>query len=438
MSRRVLIIAPFFPPAGGPGVQRWAKFVRYLPEFGYEPIVITMSEQSGTTHVAVDPSLTADTALAEVIRVPRSGSTRSPAASRFDALVNRPSQADRAWVEVVVSRALRVQAIDAAVLTLGPYALAEIATRFTRSSRIPLVVDFRDPWVLDEMWFLASMLHRAHDRRRMRRVVAAAAGLVLNTDEAARRFAESFRATRPTRVSVIPNGFDRADFEGLTGERGRDVFTILHTGTLHTETGLWLCNLSRARKRLAGISSELNVLSRSHVYLVQAVQRVIDDDPALAGRIRILLAGDLTEIDREITGRRSFVEYLGYRTHAETVQLMTEANALFLPLHTAGHAHRVAITPGKTYEYLASGTPIIAAVPESDARDILVAAGCRWIAYPDDVDALANHVRALVDDWRRGVDPTPLRPEVVSTYERRHLTRRLAGFLDDVIASAQS
>ena len=92
------------------------------------------------------------------------------------------------------------------------------------------------------------------------------------------------------------------------------------------------------------------------------------------------------------------------------------------------------ITPGKTYEYLASGTPIVAAVPESDAKDILVAAGCRTIAEPDDVDAIAANIRALVADWRRRVEPPPPRPEVVSVYERRHLTERLAGFFDELIA----
>lgn len=94
---------------------------------------------------------------------------------------------------------------------------------------------------------------------------------------------------------------------------------------------------------------------------------------------------------------------------------------------------RAGLVPGKTYEYLASGTPILAAVPDGDAREILEAAGNAAICRPSDVAAIARAIRQKVEAWRAG--ETVERPvaSVVAQFDRVRLTERLAAVFDDVL-----
>ena len=95
---------------------------------------------------------------------------------------------------------------------------------------------------------------------------------------------------------------------------------------------------------------------------------------------------------------------------------------------------RSSTVPGKTYEYLASGRPILAAIPDGDARDILAAAGNSRLAYPSDVSAMADAIEDEVSRWL-GTEPRPVPdPSVVARFERRLLTKELAAVLDAVTA----
>ena len=123
--------------------------------------------------------------------------------------------------------------------------------------------------------------------------------------------------------------------------------------------------------RSAATINDVDIYTRSHVYLLEAVERLRATDPELAASIEIHLAGVLTDSDREIASACLDVQLHGYVTHAESIELMRTADLLFLPMQNLPAGTRATIVPGKTYEYLASGTPILAAVPDGDARDIL-------------------------------------------------------------------
>ena len=122
----------------------------------------------------------------------------------------------------------------------------------------------------------------------------------------------------------------------------------------------------------------------------------------------------------------------GYVTHAESIELMRTADLLFLPMQNLPSGVRATIVPGKTYEYLASGTPILAAVPDGDARDILDAAGNARLCRPDDVTGMAAAISEAVDDHRTGRPARPPDPRVVARYEYRKLAEELAVVFDGV------
>jgi glycosyltransferase involved in cell wall biosynthesis len=114
---------------------------------------------------------------------------------------------------------------------------------------------------------------------------------------------------------------------------------------------------------------------------------------------------------------------------------MQSADLLFLPMHGLPAGHRARIVPGKTYEYLASRRPILAAVPEGDARDLLRRAGSALLCGPSDVDGMADAIATQVDRRQRGEAAPEPDEQVLADYERRALTTRLAEVFDGVVSA---
>jgi glycosyltransferase involved in cell wall biosynthesis len=116
--------------------------------------------------------------------------------------------------------------------------------------------------------------------------------------------------------------------------------------------------------------------------------------------------------------------------HAGTLELMRTADLLFLPMHDLPPGRRAGLIPHKTYEYLAAGRPILAAVPDGDARDLLAESGAALLCRPDDTAAMAAHLEADIDRWRAGAPARSPRPEVVERCSSRRLIADLTALYD--------
>ncbi len=437
---RVLVAAYHFPPIGGAGVQRNAKFVRYLPEFGYDPVVVTGPGGSSDRWTPKDLSLGADVPSAtEVHRVrgpePAGNAGHRDAVTR---LLMRPTPFVRWWQDGLFDTARSAGGgIDLVYGSIVPYESATAVARLAAELRKPWVADLQDPWALDEMWLYPTELHRRIDLGRMRRVLRQADAIVMNTPEAVKRVRTAFPELRSRLVESIPNGFDAADFEGVPPERTDDKFRIVHTGYLHTDEGLRLRRVNWARRLLGGRYLSVDILTRSHVFLLDALRHAVRADPSLATTVEIVLAGVTTDVDRTVaTDAPVAVEMPGYLDHTRTVDLLRTADLLFLPMHDLPLGTRAGLVPGKTYEYLAAERPILAAIPDGDARDLLAAAGNAFLCRPDDTDAMARVVAQEVDRWRRNEPVVRPSAEVLARYERRHLTGELARVFDVVLGAA--
>jgi glycosyltransferase involved in cell wall biosynthesis len=437
MARRILFIAYFFPPLGGGGVQRSVKFVRYLPELGYEPVVVTGPGHASGRWAPRDETLASDLpAGIEIHRVPGPEPPTSTGWRwRAERLLGVPAPFDEWWEKGAAEVGRAVGASTELVFgELVPYLTARPAARVARTLGLPWVADLQDPWALDEMWLYPTALHRLRDRRRMRTLLRSAAAVVMNTPEAAVRVRSAFPELQEREVVSIPNGFDAADFDGSVDARNDGTFRIVHTGYLYTERR---GETSFVRRALGGLPVRgVDYLSRSHIYLLEAVRRVLEREPSLAGTLEVHLAGPLTHADRDVIGDAPFVREHGYLAHAETVRLMRTADLLFLPMQDLPTGRRAGLVPGKTYEYLAAGPPILAAVPEGDAKDLLLEAGHALVCAPKDVAALTSQIEAAVARWRAGERSAAARADVVARYERRRQTEDLAKVFDRVLARA--
>jgi len=163
--------------------------------------------------------------------------------------------------------------------------------------------------------------------------------------------------------------------------------------------------------------------------------------PELAGSVELHLAGVLSPPDRAVIEnelrRPEIVKTPGYLTHAETVGLLRSADLLFLPMHGLPPGRRARIVPGKTYEYLAAQRPILAAVPDGDARDLLERAGA-LLCRPTDVDGLTAALSEQLDRAGSSVSAAVGPRAFLERFERRNLTRELAGVFDDAVSRGAS
>ncbi|MGH3441459.1 MAG: glycosyltransferase [Nitriliruptorales bacterium] len=439
-AKRVLLLAHRFPPSGGAGVQRNLQLARHLPEVGYQPIVVTGPGSVEYRWTPPDEALSDGRLQATIHRLPGPepphGSARE---ARLERWLRTPTRWQRWWSANVLRMADSVaRDVDLVHASVAPYAGAAAALAVARRLRKPLVVDLEDPWALDEMLVYPSRWHRRLELRSMRRVLNAADAVVMNAPEARRRVLKTFPELSPERVVAIPNAFDPLDFAASVLPRDDGCFRVVHAGSLHTEFGLRHRSASRFRRLLGGAVPGVDFLTRSHVFLLEALASLLQQRRDLKPLVEVVLAGVFTDDDRVVASRYPFVQLHDFVPHAGTIDLMRSADLLFLPMHDLPAGRRAGIVPHKTYEYLASGRPILAAVPDGDARDLLTESGAALLCRPGDTAAMAGLLSSEIERWRSGGVPCSPRVDVVARCSSRRLVGDLGALYDAVAGRAAS
>ena len=438
--RRVLFHSYHFPPTGGSGAQRPARLVRYLPEAGYDPVVVTAPGPAEERWTPTDDRLQLD--LPPGIVVHRLAGPE-PASSigwrhRTERWLRLRDAWTRSWIDGSTALGIEVAReadVDLVYAWMQPYPSGEAAAQIAAAIDKPWVADLGDPWALDEMMIYPTGLHRRLELRLMRRVLGSAAAIVMSTAEAARRVREAFPELTSKILLAIPNGFDATEFAQESAPRVDDAFRIVHTGYLHTELGYRQSRTAALRRVLGGAVDGVDILGRSPVFLIEAVERVRRDHPELAERLEVHFAGVLSPRDLDVAWRSPATRIHGFVSHEESRALMRTADLLFLPMHDLPTGARATVVPGKTYEYVASGRPILAAVPDGDARDLLLAAGTAYLCRPKDVDGIAAAIVEAYERSRAG-RATPVPPaSLLRRYDYRGLARELASVFDQLLST---
>jgi glycosyltransferase involved in cell wall biosynthesis len=197
----------------------------------------------------------------------------------------------------------------------------------------------------------------------------------------------------------------------------------------------------RFEYRLLGrIEPGVECLSRSHFFLLQALERWRAEDPGMAQSVRVICVGSTTPSDQRLVEKSSVAdlfEFTGYRPHHECVDFVRQADLLFLPLHKLPPGRRASIVPGKTYEYMATGRPVLSALPAGDARDFVSQAGTGLVCEPDDVEGMLRILKDQFQAWQAGKQAVTWNRSYVERFERRELTRQLADELREVIGRSR-
>jgi glycosyltransferase involved in cell wall biosynthesis len=321
---------------------------------------------------------------------------------------------------------------------MSPFCGAAAASALSRRFQIPWVADLRDPWALDELQVHPTALHHRLVSYRMRRHLKDASTIIMNTPEAAAVLLRSFPEFRSKRVISITNGYDAGAFAGLCHHHDPHTFRIVHTGSLHTDFAFQWPRRKLVANILGGATPGVDFFTRSHLVLLRALEKWAPAVNHPERRLRLMLIGNLTAADKhavESSPARDYVETQGWmRSHAEIMQAQVDADLLFLPMHNLPPGRRATIVPGKTYEYMASKVPVLAAVPEGDARDFLEGAGVARVCRPDDVNGMVQQLERRFREWQSHPGPLPANESYIERFERKHLTQQLAQELKTVCA----
>ena len=457
MDRTLLFLAYFFPPRGGAGVQRSVKFAKYLPQFGWKPLVIAHGGMADNASGVMDPTLLKDLPPEHVVRYTALLQGEKDSYYRAQKKWRQPLFATdpMAWWAAPAARLgleLAAESHPSAIfVTMSPFTAAGAGIQLKKKTGLPLVLDLRDPWALDETRIYTTRWHARRDWKQMHEALAAADLIIMNTPEAAAAVESEFGKGRPAdapgprvtaRVISITNGYDAEDFgKNAPQAAPPDLLRIVHTGMFHSEladvwdkiySGDGMLNKLKYPRRL------INLWTRTPRYLLAAMEKLIQSGGVPKDKLQLVLVGEISTRDREMIQNSPMagnVKVLGYRSHAESVNWVESADVLFLPLHTPTDGGPALVVPGKAYEYLGSGRPILAMGPPGDMKNFVEQTGSGIAIAGDDIRGAAEALQKFYEAKRSGQKRFEQNRDAVARFERRELTARLAEELNELTRS---
>jgi glycosyltransferase involved in cell wall biosynthesis len=432
--KTALLLSYYYPPIGGIGSLRSQKFARYLPEFGWEPIVITPERGSSW----VDPTLEDGTGRGvEVLRTrsinlgspfkagSRNGSVDGASNDEVQAVeradrhsaIRAIKRAVRTWVYLpdgqigwfpyalrACKETLEAKQVDVIWSTSFPLTAHLIASRLKRVTDKPWIADFRDIWTDGGVAGSTETLRKRLDRVIQSRLLARADAIVTVSHELANQLRRITRGKK--RVEVIRNGFDSTDFAGVQRTEP-ERWTTTFVGSYYSfyDPAPFFSALYRLIDR--------GLISKNDARLV-FVGQAHPDVERLARRYEVR---DITHF----TGLVSNREALGYQVNSSILLFVLNGEGA-----SPGH-----IT-GKLFEYLAARRPILGIVsPDFEAARIIQETGAGVAVSADDADGIE---RFLLDSYARFKSGTD-HPSCVgdlSMYERKHTAQQLAELMTEL------
>lgn len=431
-GKKILIITYYWPPAGGPGVQRWLKFAKYLPDFGWNPIVYTpenpnypLFDESLIKDVPKDLKIVKTTIwepyqLAEKLNK----SNKKFKAGQFDVGKNQSWKSKLSiwvrgnffipdarvfWVKPSVKfleHYLKENKIDVIVTSGPPHSLHLIGLQLKKKlPTLKWIADFRDPWT-EISYYKHLKLTKSSDKkhRQLESEVFKNADITLATSYTD---AENFRKTGANAV-CITNGFD----EDALNERNREVVKPSNSHTHFTLSYI-------------GVLEQL----RNPENLWKVLDHLVQNNVDFAKHFTLKFAGRVDDKILESinnSGLKGHIMELGYLSHDKAIEEMQSSDMLLIT--NFPNESSKGIIPGKIFEYLATGKQIISFGPDkADVSKILgdTQAG-KHFSYQD-FEAIEAFILEKFDLWKNG----NLLENVqnIEQFSRRNLTKKLAEVL---------
>ena len=431
-NKNALIITYYWPPAGGPGVQRVLKFVKYLPRFGWNPIILTVENGE---YPARDESLISE--IPADIKVYKTKTLepygiykrllRKKRSHKIDTYVlNKknvgPLQRLMKWIRLnvfipdarigwytyAVNKGRKIipkENIDIIYSCSPPHSLQLIARSLAIKTKIPWVADLRDPWseIVSYQGQDRNRITKSIDNGFEKKVLHTADKIIVTCHGLKTAFEKDY-AVPDQKINVITNGYDKTSHE-ITNTRDEDILRIFYAG-----------NLSSVRTPHA-------LLNAIKILKTQS----IDYD------IHFVIAGQANEEFWSIVnenGIEEMVKYMGYISHQEVLDQYALADILLLVVDDVPDNHL--FIAGKLFDYMGSKKPILALGPKGgEVHQIIDQTDSGFFFGYKEGDKVAHALKTTIMSKKEGSQLFSF--SGIEKYNREALTSKLAKVFDELL-----
>ena len=426
-TKKVVIITYYWPPAGGPGVQRWLKFVKYLPDFGVQPIVYV---PENPTYPILDEGLLNEVSDKAIIlknkifepyqlagifskkKTQKISSGIIPAAKKQSFLEKLLlwvrgnlfiPDARKYWVNpsvVYLKKYIQENNIDTIVTSGPPHSLHLIGLKLKEELDVKWFADFRDPWTTigyHKALKLSSYADKKH--KQLESKVLTNADTIIVTSKTTKT---EFQALTNKPIEVITNGYD---LENISKQTLDDKFTMAHIGSFLSD---------RNPKALWGVLQELVLENEKFAAHFQL---------KLIGKISQEILESISEFQLD-----TYCNNLGYVSHTEALEHQRKSQVLLLI--EIDSEETKSIIPGKLFEYMVSERPIIAIGPkDSDFAEIITSTNTGVFFTYSEKERLRNTILAYFELFLE--NKLQVHPVGLQQYSRKNLTEKLVSSLNN-------
>jgi glycosyltransferase involved in cell wall biosynthesis len=441
--KSVLVIAYYFPPSGGPGVQRVLKHIQYLPEFGWKPIVLTVENgdfpaRDESLLAQIPPGIIVERThiyepydLYRMLMGHKKGAPIDVNVIKKDdqkrSFKEQIAEAIRAtlfipdarigWLPTAIPKAMelvRKHRIDAIYNSSPPYTTSLIARAVKRRTGLPWITGFRDPWTgfisSPKRWFLPARI----DRRMEYSVFREANAVECAWQGIIKDIRGKFPDLPADKFHHVPNGYDSADYPDINDlDKSLEVpgkFTLTYTGSMYGR--------------------------RNPAALFQALELLIRNKEIDAGNIHLRFIGrfgaEIYQMFQDFSNPEC-IEVIGYVPHEKSIHYLMASDILLLIVDESKESAE--IVPGKVYEYIGSMKPVLAIAPEQGAiAELMQETRAGGLAHQSDIPKLARIIKEMYIAWLHGHPLANPDIDAIRRYERRESTHMLASLLDQASA----
>lgn len=426
-TNNVLLFTYYWPPSGGAGVQRWLKFCKYLPQFGVQPIVITVDEKNASYPV-IDNSFEQDISMhLEIIKTSSfepldyyqklSGRKQVPFAgfanetnenwkhevSRFIRGNFFIPDARRGWNKYAIKAGEKIiesQNIKAIITTSPPHSTQLIGMELKKKYGLQWIADLRDPWT--DIYYYRKMNHtflaKTIDARYEREVLEQADKIVVVSEYIKQLFAQKSKKINLDKIIVIPNGYDEEDFIVKHANPAKDIIKISYNGTLSNDYPIkpFIEAFKSILDELKGLSTMVQFTGSVSEDIKQFIQKAIPNN----------------------------CQFNAHVPHKKSVEILLESDILLLLIPDV--AHNEGILTGKLFEYLASENPILCIGPkQGNAAAIIENCHSGMTFEKGDIAAIANYLKSLLIQIQNQ-QSVKINNQLNSQYSRKNLSKTMA------------
>ncbi len=444
-QRKILIIAYYFPPFGGVPVQRILKFVKYLLEHNWYPVVLTVRDGYDHFHPndhsllrSIPDGMTIMRAkemgitsrFIRFIRFLRCKSSVNTLIHKFRITSNTISIRLRKmlynslwfpdeksyWIPGAIFKGLRLllkEEISVIYATGYPWSAFLVGAILSKLKGIPLILDFRDAWTLNQRGLWDNRLHRYWEKK----ALLQASKVIFVTNYMREDYIKRYPRMNSGKFITITNGFNENDFGYLMDKCKKEKkFLITYTGTFNDNI------------------PPLDI-DRSPYYFLKGLARLLKNGNGnILKNIFIRFVGNFGENNKDLVkrlGLENAVEITGHVPHRKSIEFQLESDLLLLMISPCPGSKST--LTGKLFEYIGARRPILALVPDGEAKDLIVKERLGVAVRSKDIDGIENAIFKFYEEWKRNSLKLEGNGSAFRKYEMKVLAKKLVEAIDEII-----